>query len=365
MSTGIAHLEVTNSASQARSGGDPEALVRSYGAAKSRQDVGAALRCCTDDFVLATTAWGTEARGRREAAFDLGVFFELFPDYEFAFESIVARGDRVVAVGRARWTWTGRLPSFVTGHRVLRRRARAVEVPAVAVFEVRDGLLARERFVFDGAAVSRQMGVPSWLMSRVMRRVAKERHRVTGGGGVAPVESERAILIRADAERVYDRAIGDVTALLHSVPPVPWLRPTRVELVGDRVVQGSQRKVTLRGGKVTHELVYDCVPGQHLRYRILDGWGRAIDWLVSQTHGVHWVERFEGHTRLAWRGHAIPRTWWLRPVVRLLMSLLVGTMQDRYLRAMKHELEAGVCQPEGVSSRSSSQPCRAPANASA
>lgn len=339
MSNAAVVCEMPNSGTQGESAPTPGDVVRRYGQAKSRQDLGAALACCTADFVLETTAWGTRACGRAEAAFDLRVFFELFPDYTFAFESIVAQGDRVVAVGRARFTWTGRLPSFVIGSRFLRRKPREIDVPAIAVFEVRDGKLARERFTFDEADVARQMRVPAALVRWVMRKVVEQRHRVTGSRAVAPVECTRSTLIEADASAVYARAIEDVTALMHSVPPVPWLRPVSIELVGSRMETGAVRRVTLRNGQITHELVHDCKPGSHLHYRITDGWGRSLDWLVAETYGEHWVEPHEGFTRLAWRGNVVARRAWLRPLVRLLMPLLVGTMQRRYLAAMRRELE--------------------------
>src|SRR5262249_47454611 len=62
------------------------ALVRCYGAAKSEQDVGAALALCTEDFALETVSFGVEARDRKEAELQLAAFFRAFPDYRVALD---------------------------------------------------------------------------------------------------------------------------------------------------------------------------------------------------------------------------------------------------------------------------------------
>src|SRR5690348_9730571 len=85
-------------------------VARAYGAAKSRQDVGAALACCTEDFVIETLPFRTVAVGSAEVAWDLRVFFELFPDYEFVCASTAEGDGTVVLSGYARMTWSGRLP---------------------------------------------------------------------------------------------------------------------------------------------------------------------------------------------------------------------------------------------------------------
>jgi hypothetical protein len=61
---------------------DPDIEVAlAYDRAKSRQDIAAALACCTDDFILETIPFQMRAAGRAEVGVDLRLFFEQFPDY--------------------------------------------------------------------------------------------------------------------------------------------------------------------------------------------------------------------------------------------------------------------------------------------
>lgn len=159
-----------------RSSGVESAL--RYGTEKSVQNIAGALAACTEDFVIETIAFGTVARGQAEVTRDLEVFFELFPDYRFQCEGCAEAADGSVVVwGRARMTWTGRLP----GGRWLRLPRRTIDLPATAIYDVRDGKLARERFLFDMRAFCRQLGLPAALVAWLLRRVERERIRAIRG----------------------------------------------------------------------------------------------------------------------------------------------------------------------------------------
>src|SRR5262249_12153056 len=56
-------------------------LVRSYGSAKSCQDLGATLALCSSDFRLETVCLGLATPDRETAAQQLALFFAAFPDY--------------------------------------------------------------------------------------------------------------------------------------------------------------------------------------------------------------------------------------------------------------------------------------------
>jgi ketosteroid isomerase-like protein len=57
------------------------ALIEAYSAAKSRQDINAALALCSEDFSLYADAFGTTAHGQRNVRKQLEVFFDIFPDF--------------------------------------------------------------------------------------------------------------------------------------------------------------------------------------------------------------------------------------------------------------------------------------------
>ena len=129
------------------------ALVRCYGAAKSEQDVGAALALCTEDFALATVSFGVEARDRKEAEVQLAAFFHAFPDYRVELEGIATAEGVATAWGRARVTFAGEFAGRAPTH-------RRAELPIFCVFDFAGGSLRRERFFFDAATLCEQIGLP-------------------------------------------------------------------------------------------------------------------------------------------------------------------------------------------------------------
>ncbi len=127
-------------------------LVRAYGAAKSRQDIGAALSICHESFRLETISFGLEAKDRAEAELHLQVFFGAFPDYRVTMDSLADDGSSISCWGTAYVTFAGEFLGLApTG--------REAQVPFACVFDFQDGLLGRERFFFDLAVLCRQVGV--------------------------------------------------------------------------------------------------------------------------------------------------------------------------------------------------------------
>jgi hypothetical protein len=129
------------------------ALARSYGAAKSAQDVGAALALCSEDFVLETPSLGLATRDRKEAEQQLALFFTAFPDYRVTLEGLAAGAGAVVAWGRARLTWRGPFAG-------LEPSGRRAELPFASVFPAAGGQLRGERFLFDLASLCEQLELP-------------------------------------------------------------------------------------------------------------------------------------------------------------------------------------------------------------
>lgn len=139
-------------------------LVRCYAGAKSRQDAGAALALCSDDFVLETPAFGTRARSRSEAAAQLAVFFRAFPDYGVELEGI-AEGPGVVATwGRARMSFRGE----ILGHAPT---GKSADLPMFCLMRCEGGMLRSERFFFDRAELCEQIGLPVAALSEALSRL--------------------------------------------------------------------------------------------------------------------------------------------------------------------------------------------------
>lgn len=139
-------------------------LLRSYGAAKSEADVGAALAVCSDDFTLDAVSLGLVSRGRAETEAMLNAFFRAFPDYSVALEGFANAPDGVAAWGTARMSllgeWLG-LPA--TG--------KTAELPVFCVLGVANGKLTSERFFFDRATLCEQLGASADALASALRAV--------------------------------------------------------------------------------------------------------------------------------------------------------------------------------------------------
>ena len=137
------------------------ALVREYAAAKSRQDVEAALAQCHPDFAIETIPFATASRDRAETARHLGLFFSVFPDYRAETEGLASGADGVGWWGRIAVTFRGPLLGLApTGRRA--------ELPAFSAFAFRDGLLLRERFFFDLPALCEGVGLRLVALQKVL-----------------------------------------------------------------------------------------------------------------------------------------------------------------------------------------------------
>lgn len=145
-----------------------EALTRCYGGAKSEADVGAALAVCAEDFEMETVSFGIEAKGRKEAELQLGVFFRAFPDYGVRIDGFATAPGVATCWGEARMTFAGELLGLApTG--------RTAALPMFCVFDFENGSLRRERFFFDQATLCEQVGLPVEQLTAALRPLRAER----------------------------------------------------------------------------------------------------------------------------------------------------------------------------------------------
>jgi len=128
-------------------------LVRAYGHAKSHQDVEASLALCHPDFGIDTVPFGLASHGLGDTEAQLRLFFSVFPDYRADTEGLAA--------GEAGVAWWGRISlTFAGAFFGNTPTGRSAEIPAVSIFEFRDGRIARERFQFDLGALCAGIGLP-------------------------------------------------------------------------------------------------------------------------------------------------------------------------------------------------------------
>jgi predicted ester cyclase len=137
-------------------------LARCYGAAKSEQDVGAALAVCSDGFSIDTVAFGLASRDRNETAQHLALFFQSFPDYAVTLEGFANGPGHVACWGRVQMTFGG---DFLG----VRATGKSADLPVACVIRAQNGQLHGERFFFDLAALCEQIGVPVATIAEALR----------------------------------------------------------------------------------------------------------------------------------------------------------------------------------------------------
>ena len=141
-------------------------LVSRYAEAKSRQDTEAALRLCTDDFLLHTEAIHNTTVGKCNVGRLLDAFFGIFPDYHVTLDNSIINGYGDSCWGTLRITMHGRIGPWPPTH-------RTANLPFVCVVTTRDGLLASEHFFFDRYAMSEALGLPAVKLERLAKIVGR------------------------------------------------------------------------------------------------------------------------------------------------------------------------------------------------
>jgi len=134
-------------------------LAQALAAAKSRQDVPAAMKLFHEEMLLETPAFGTRVAGLTANAEILTNFFKSFPDYNVVLHGSASNDGVLICWGVAQMTMTGdRFGVTPNGRRA--------EVPVFIQFTFKDDLIAGERFVFDLSALCAQSGVSTDVVRR-------------------------------------------------------------------------------------------------------------------------------------------------------------------------------------------------------
>ncbi|UNB52911.1 nuclear transport factor 2 family protein [Mycolicibacterium sp. YH-1] len=141
-------------------------VVARYAEAKCRQDTAAALRLCTDDFLLHTEAVHNTTVGKRNVGCLLDAFFGIFPDYHVTLDDNALNGYGYTCWGTLRMTMHRRIGPWPPTH-------RTANLPFVCVFTLRDGLIASEHFFFDRYAMCDALGLPAARFERLAKIVGR------------------------------------------------------------------------------------------------------------------------------------------------------------------------------------------------
>ncbi|MFE3518278.1 ester cyclase [Streptomyces sp. NPDC059166] len=136
-------------------------LAQALAAAKSRQDVPAAMSLCHPDMTLEAPPFGTTARGPAANERALTRFFASFPDYAVTLDGHAAGDDTLICWGTVKMTMTGDRFGVTPG-------GRRAELPVFIQFSFKDDLIAGERFSFDLSELCAQSDVSTDAVRRTL-----------------------------------------------------------------------------------------------------------------------------------------------------------------------------------------------------
>jgi steroid delta-isomerase-like uncharacterized protein len=128
-----------------------EQLLARHADAYRRRDVKALAANYAPDAVALSPMF-PRAQGRAAIELTLASLFRIFPDWEMTFEEPCITGSRAMQMCRVRATQQGEFMG-------LPGTGRRLEFDCVLTFDMEDGLIARERRIYDFTGLLIQLGV--------------------------------------------------------------------------------------------------------------------------------------------------------------------------------------------------------------
>jgi steroid delta-isomerase-like uncharacterized protein len=116
-----------------------------------RRDIDALAAFHAEDGIVESPFAGGATRGREAIAKVYVAFFRAFPDLTMHTDAQLIDGDRVVLVTRLAGTDRG-------GFMGMQPTGRFVDFPCVLLFDLENGLIARERRIYDFTGLAVQVG---------------------------------------------------------------------------------------------------------------------------------------------------------------------------------------------------------------
>lgn len=135
---------------------DNVTVIHSSVAAFGRGDARGAAAPYADDAEYVELGTGQTYRGRAQIEAAFTGWLGAFPDAKGEVKNAVAAGDQVAIELTYQGTHSGPLP---TPQGKIPATRKVVEVPAAAVFTLRDGKIRSHRLYFDMATLTRQLGL--------------------------------------------------------------------------------------------------------------------------------------------------------------------------------------------------------------
>ena len=120
--------------------------------AQSRRDLDGLSALYLEDAIVESPTAGGTVRGRTAITEIYRTWFQGFPDVGFTTDTVLIDGDRVAWIGESHGTDTGGFLGLPPTKRPFRLRM-------VILCEMKDGLIARERRIYDFTGMLLQVGI--------------------------------------------------------------------------------------------------------------------------------------------------------------------------------------------------------------
>ncbi|HLG55671.1 MAG TPA: ester cyclase [Vicinamibacterales bacterium] len=117
----------------------------------TRRDIDALVDGHSEDSVLESPLAGGHATGREAILQVYQAFFHAFPDIVLTTDDLLIDGDRVVLIGRLTGTDLG-------GFMGMAPTGRSFDIAIVTLFDLSNGLITRERRIYDFTGLLVQVG---------------------------------------------------------------------------------------------------------------------------------------------------------------------------------------------------------------
>jgi steroid delta-isomerase-like uncharacterized protein len=126
-------------------------LITQFQETWARRDIDALVRFHAEDGVVETPFGGGVTRGRDAIGKVYESFFHSFPDARIVYDEPLIDGNRVVLIARISGTDRG---GFLGMH----PSGRFVDFPCVLLYDLVNGLIVRERRIYDFTGLAVQVG---------------------------------------------------------------------------------------------------------------------------------------------------------------------------------------------------------------
>jgi len=149
------------------------------------------------------------------------------------------------------------------------------------------------------------------------------------------------IVINAPSEKIFDLIVMDLEFLSRGVKQcslVPGVISAEI-VGGNKMAQGSIRRVHLSNGSVLDEEILEIKPPNFMQYKQLKGFGFPQSLLAAGATGFYQCEKLDSGTKVTWGAEFDLPSFIVYPLTYLIIQFQVRPLLRTFLETAKQELE--------------------------